>query len=86
MDDAVIVSLLQQIVDGLDGVKGAVDEVGNLLEQNVAWIGEKMDEQRLSVVECRERIDMEGSHIQDRLNEIKRELTDLPGAIGSYMN
>lgn len=86
MDGDLVVSLLQQIVDGLNNVQAAVEENTETSERDNAWLGEKLDEIRLAIGECRERVDMEGSHVQDRLNEIKGVLGDLPldisGAIG----
>jgi len=85
MDDAVIVSLLQQVVDGLGSIQSAVEEVGRKVEEAGAYLGERVDDARAAVAECRERVDMEGSHVQDRINELKSEVASLPAAIGSYL-
>jgi uncharacterized membrane protein len=66
-------------------VEAAVDVNTKSAEQGVSWLGEKLDELRLAVVECNERVNMEGSHIQDRLNEVKAILDTLPMNIAGEM-
>lgn len=63
----------------------SIAELIAVIEQSTAYIGERLEELQGNVIACRERIDAEGSHVQDRLNEIIRLLTDLPAGIGGYV-
>jgi len=88
--DAQIVSLLQQVVDGLQSIQEAIECEGqatrDLIEQNVAWLGERIEDAAGDITTLTERVHSEGCHIQDRLNEVKKILNELPSDIGSYMS